>query len=792
MQEFQQPIQLIPSPSHVELWSCGAACWQTTIHWFSKVASLFGDILFDLYRYDEALATLSEATETLGRVLGPDNPLTADHLANLAYLQRNAGFPLDAERNLERAVAILELYPDSGIKASTYSLMALQRHRQGELIEARRLYEAALEIKERLFGPDSGSVAGVLTNLGWLEKDLGELEEARRHCQRGLEIVSSTRGARSVNAVVFLMHLAEVEQAAGNLEAAERIAREAWAIEESFLDPSRLSLEVAALTLGVILRERGKLAEAEAVLTRVLDVVEAGYDLRDRDLAANWIALADLRVDQGRVSEAVGMYEEALSIVEEIFGPAHPMAAETRLKLSTCASRLGDWQGAFDYAVQAELGAQETTRTMLTGLSERVGLRYASTRSSGLDRILSLLVEQPQTQAIRQAFDVVIRARALVLDEMADRRRTLALSGLREDDPLVAELMRARQQLARLTVLGPGGSEPAQLERFQQLLATARDERDGAERALAEANRQFRLGQRQQRIGLAEVEEALPMGSGLLAFVRYVDPQSRTSYLAFVLRADGRGVELINLGEGTEIDALVERVRSQVAAEAEVTLGSSGARERAYRREAGQLRGRVWDPLTESLADAERLFVVPDGSLHLLSLAALPAEEGEYLLESGPRLHYLSAERELPRAPATTRDGGLLAVGNPDFNETTMFADLGPRPADRIAARTDEGVEDLRLYRGPRSACESFEAMRFEPLPASEEEVEEVVGVWSADSPESECARARARRGRRDDVQAPGGRPQRAAPGDPRLLSGPGVPGLRLPGSAWSGRDPFG
>ncbi len=697
-----------------------------------------GDVFFDLYRYDEAFALQNDATETLARVLGPDNPLVAEQLANLAYLQRNAGFPMDAEVNLQRALEILEPYPDSGLKASVYNFLGLQRHRQGELIEARRYYEAALKINKRLFGPESDPVAGVLTNLGWLEMDLGEREDARRHLELGLEIASETWGTDAVQTVVFRMHLAELEQAAENLEAAEEIARQAWAIEESFLDPQRFSLEVAALKYGVILHERGKLSEAEAVLRRVLDVRAAGYSLRDRELAAHLIALADLRVDQGKVAEAVGMYEEALSIIEEIFGPGHPMASETRLKLSRCASLLGDWRSALDYSLQAELDAQEHTRTLLTGFSERVGLRYASTRPSGLDRTLSLLAERQDAESIRQAFDVVIQGRALLLDEMADRRRTLSLGRGSIDESLVENLIQSRKRLARLIVQGPGGGETEVVERFMQAVAETTRERDRAERALAATNRAFRLSERQRSVGLDQIEAALPAGTGLLAFVRYeraVADGSRGAYLAFLLRPDSRIIELADLGDAGEIDALVEQVREQVVSEAEVTLSPSGSRERAYRRAAERLRQRVWDPVSANLAGLERVLIVPDGSLHLVNVAALPGGDAGYLVESGPRLHYLSAERDLLRETDET-GGGLLAIGNPDFDEATLFADLSPEATDSLAAWSAGDRDSPGVYRGPRSACESFDTMRFEPLPASEAEVQEVVSVWSGESPD--------------------------------------------------------
>jgi hypothetical protein len=55
--------------------------------------------------------------------------------------------------------------------------------------------------------------------------------------------------------------------------------------------------------------------------------------------------------------------------------------------------------------------------------------------------------------------------------------------------------------------------------------------------------------------------------------------------------------------------------------------------------------------------------MVPDAALHLVSFGALPTGVSEYLVETGPLIHYLSAERDLvPGEVAPPGSGGLLAL----------------------------------------------------------------------------------------------------------------------------------
>src|SRR5437867_11641932 len=92
--------------------------------------------------------------------------------------------------------------------------------------------------------------------------------------------------------------------------------------------------------------------------------------------------------------------------------------------------------------------------------------------------------------------------------------------------------------------------------------------------------------------------------------------------------------------------------------------------EAAYQRAGRALRRRLWDPLAPILRGIDRVFVVPDGAVNLVSLSTLPFDDGSYLIEKGPLIHYLSAERDLATLDSPREEGsGLLAVGGPAFDE---------------------------------------------------------------------------------------------------------------------------
>jgi len=128
----------------------------------------------------------------------------------------------------------------------------------------------------------------------------------------------------------------------------------------------------------------------------------------------------------------------------------------------------------------------------------------------------------------------------------------------------------------------------------------------------------------------------------------------------------------------------------------------------AYRTAATALRRAVWDPFSSQLSNATHVFIVPDGQLNIVNIAALPNKTGRFLVEGGVVLHYLSTERDLVPLEGQTTGRGLFAVGGAAFGNTS-----------EPSAATSRGA-----------ACESAGNISFAHLPGSRREVLEIGKVW--------------------------------------------------------------
>jgi CHAT domain-containing protein len=317
-------------------------------------------------------------------------------------------------------------------------------------------------------------------------------------------------------------------------------------------------------------------------------------------------------------------------------------------------------------------------------------------------------------------------------------------------------LAERRVNLARLVVRGPVDDDPAS---HLAELDRARRDKERAELELAAISESFQRELARAHIGYRDLATLLSSGEAAVAYLRFSqlpldafphdwgDPSNRSnpSYVAFVASGSPPRTALVRLGEASVIDGLVSRLRGGVD---DMTLAadrSPGRSEAVYRIQGRELRRAIWDPLQPYLEGAARVHIVPDGSLNLVNLSALPTGETGYLIDTERRLHYLTAERDLVQEPEPRTGLGLLVLGDPAFDEPSLFALLRIDDGHPIAP-PPMNVARLRIYRGPTAACGTFQNLRFEPLPASGLEIDEITTLWPDEKTDQGTASSRSNR----------------------------------------------
>ncbi len=712
-----------------------------------RVRGTLGNVHAERGRGPLAVAELERVVELASGRHAPDSLQLGQALRNLGRARSVAGDLRGALADFDHAAEVQEASGGAARAqlATTLMLSAMTASSLGDGVAARRAAERALAIREQVFGPDHPAVAVTLSTLGGAHRLLGDDEGAIPLYERAVDVMRAAPRPNPFDFALALNNLGNACLATGDGERARRCLLEARQVRERAFGPgsgsgpySRTRLAEALLLLGRPDSAAAELAPALAGL-RANAGPQSDLDLGDA------LAIGG-RIDWalGRRAEAIAAFGDAAARRAAAAGEGSPYTLETLALRAAARLATGDREGALADARRIEEASRDLLSHSARSLAEHEALALERRRASGLDVWLTLATDSLglDAQGRRDLADAVVRARLLVLDQLAEERRAL-----RAERPVFApaarELESARDALASALV------EALRQDRAPDSAATrARQRREAAELELARQSEAFAVNLRRAGAGLAEVAAQLGPGTALVSFVRYglpaTLPEARDSsparYAALITRAGGAPPEVVALGDADPIEAAVSRWLEACATPPPIGESLARAAERRCDALGRTVHDRVWSPLASRLAGARRVFIVPDGVLHAVNFLALPSPRGGRLVERGAVLHRLTAERDLLPWPGEPAGRGLLAMGGPDFDRATGSA---PLLASATARSTDETAH-----------------LRFAPLPQTAAEVGEVAALWRA-SGIADAADVRAWTG----AEATEGAFEQAAPG---------------------------
>jgi CHAT domain-containing protein/tetratricopeptide (TPR) repeat protein len=750
----------------------------------ARILYQFGRKYFYGGEIEKAREPLERALRINESAFGPEHPRVAQVLDEYTRVLAEAGQFSEARLLQERAIRIREKDPDLEYGDYMWSVEVLRTIflKMGAYNEIITLLERTLPFKEKMLGPDHPNFLRDMSMLASEYMDIGDYSKARTIYERVVATKEKIYGTEDESVLTTLNSLAVTYYLSGDYERARMLYERILTHSDAFLVLGNLALlyrtigdytqERAYLTRLVevyekywgpelpddpvfnlqhyagALRSLGNLDKALEVQQHVLSIHEKNKR-QDFQMVDCLFKLAVLYRDIGEGSKALALIRRALALQEKWEGPDHPNTGRLLHEVASYSLSENQITEALDEALRSEDIVREHFRLMASALSERGALAYANTKPNSLDICLSLAANHSKEieKIADKAWDALIRSRALVFDEMSARHRTTVETSDPEIAALADSFYSARRGLANLVVRGPGPNTP--IEEYRGLLEKASNRKEQAERALAEASINFREEIEGKGAGLAQIKASLPPGFALVAFARYLhfEPPSKErgqgeeksvqvyefnqvpSYLAFVLQAQNEEPTIVPLGKAEDIEPLVFDWGQEAARGTRIPGRSAKESEAAYFAAGDALRQRVWDPLTSHLGEANGVIVVPDGLLHSVNFAALSLGSGKYLIEDGPLIHYLSAERDLLSSEERKIEGtGLLALGNPAFDDTTLFAAFSPesKPKQGILAK----AKSLLPFRGMRSGCGDFKSLEFTSLPASHQEIDEIADIW--------------------------------------------------------------
>lgn len=657
-------------------------------------------------RYDEAEARLEQALSIYRATLGDEHPEVANALHTLGGVLSATGRTRDARDAFERSLATWrrvfggDRHPRVAVAMSNVAGAELEL---GRIDRAAPLYDAALEILQSTVGDDDTLLAVTLEKLAQVRFDTADYARATELFERAAPIWERAFGPRHPDLAKCLTGLAACRSVTGDLEAAIALSRRALAMYEATLGAEHPETPRARVNLAQLLIRAGRQAEARPLLDQARATIERVLGPTTPLLGQVLDSLGGLEQTSGRQDAAVAHFERAVAIRTAAFGEEHPDVADVLHSLAVSHAAAGRHELALRTVLRATRIDDELRGRVLATLSDRERIAFLQRARRELHTLLSLVLAHfaDDPRAVRRALDAVLQRKGLAAEALAAQRDALIAHG---DPDLHARLQALRALRAELAARTLAGDPRA------RALA---EERDELERALAREIPELAQATRLAAVDHAAVARALPAGTALVEmvvlnrfdFAATPPDWAGRRYLAFVVRADGT-VTLVDLGPDGAIDAPLQAYLEPLSRRGAAARHVGASRPPAATPDGRAVRERVLDPLLPALGDARRLLVSPDGGLTRLPLESLPAADGWVL--DAYEISYLSAGRDLLRAPPAIAAGDPVVIADPDY--------------------------DLGLGASPPAA-----GPRFEPLPGTAREGRQVaarLGVAALTGPD--------------------------------------------------------
>jgi len=587
------------------------------------------------------------------------------------------------------------------------------------------------------YGPEHRKVALAHNQLAHHYKRIADFDEAIAQFEKAATIWAKLEDPLEGAA---LYNLGTVYTLKEDYASARMFYERARVLLEQRLDPGHPFVAASLEGLADVALYTGDQATAKSLCERALAIREKAVGPDHHSISFASLRLARVLERSGDWDGARRQLERALSVMQAAFGEDHPETAHVEHQMAGLLQRIGEDEQAFQTGLRATRASIDHSRLIVRALGASQALRFLETRPNGLDLLVSMAMDSRDLTVIRRTWDTVIRSRTLLLDELIKRQRhVIEADGLAR---MADDLEDARRRLATLIFRGPAGQET---EHYRRLVASARRDYDDAERELAAKSASFRQQQGREEFGLAEVLRVLPEGSALVAYSRFerhaldVATESKAAtgrsipaprstepfYVAFLARSAAPSPEVVPLGSADEIDRLIVAWKELASTPPRPLVTPAGKTEGECRVAGDRLRERIWDPVASRLRGERRVFVVAAGQIHLVNLAALPSGADGYLLETGPLLHHLSAERDVVDMRASPKETSMLAIGGVDFGRVTSG---DPKTSNPLGLRESSAKG---VHRRSPPDCAEPRSIRFGRLPGTAKEVREVAAFWN-------------------------------------------------------------
>lgn len=482
-----------------------------------------------------------------------------------------------AERYLLEAKAIQAAFPDAHRLDYSHTLLYLGNiyYFTGNYVHAEEAYEACMRIRLDVLGPKNLLYAECLRKLGNIKLVTGDFGEAEALYLSSLDALGRDVGQYALPVADIITNLGWLNLERGNYPAAQAYLVEATSIYE----------------------RQPQCRDIPGYMS-CLDFMGGGYYMQDDFLNAEQYLLA------------------AKELRETKLGKDHLSVEMSYVSLADLYWKMGSQDQAAHCFAEAARMRKAFLAEATHHFSEREVAAYITYFEGRLDKHYSFASETLQTlpSFAGNCYDNILFHKGFLLNA------SLLLRDKDVTDPALAQLLQNRRDLQKqisIQLALPAGV------RNDSLLAAWEGEENGLDKHLATLHGGLRKAL--QPVDWKAVQAALQTDEAAVEFIRYrffnkATPTDSILYAALVLRPGHRDPTFVPLFEERELTALLpQRNKGEYI-------------NQLYHDPT--LAKLIWQPITEHLQDARKVYYASAGLLYRFQLAALTTGDGKVVADA--------------------------------------------------------------------------------------------------------------------------------------------------------------
>jgi len=253
--------------------------------------------LFNQQKFDEALPLAKRALQIREKLLPPTDPLVVTSLTYLGDVYVAKGDDYSAKKIFERLLPIAEERTDMTL-AFTLDRLAVLYRREGSMSKAENMFQRALAVREKAFGPEDVQVAGSVLALAQFYRFRKDYARALPSYKRALTIYgkANVNAAKLEHAIVGFHCLAYESKNQDVYKELEE-TRKQFSLSAAMAEPPQI-INGKALSLGRPSYPQGaRDRQLSGTVYVLVEIDETGKVISARDMCQGPPYLSESAVD---------------------------------------------------------------------------------------------------------------------------------------------------------------------------------------------------------------------------------------------------------------------------------------------------------------------------------------------------------------------------------------------------------------------------------------------------------------------------------------------------------------